>query len=64
MGLGAKPWIIGEASYNDGPEAAALTQAQQGLGNTVYYLTQWPLYFPSGDANPPLSYYEYSSRGW
>jgi hypothetical protein len=64
MGLGAKPWIIGEASYNDGAEAAALTQAQQGLGNTVYYLTQWPLYFPSGDANPPLSYYEYSSRGW
>jgi hypothetical protein len=36
-------WIIGEAFYNDAVEAQGLQSAIQSTGQTVFYLTQWPL---------------------
>ncbi|MGA1985867.1 MAG: hypothetical protein ABSG72_06320 [Candidatus Sulfotelmatobacter sp.] len=37
------PWIIGEAFYDDAAEAAAQRQEADSTGQTVLYLTQWPL---------------------
>jgi hypothetical protein len=36
-------WIIGEAWYNDAAEAKSLRQEITSTGQTVLYLTQWPL---------------------
>jgi hypothetical protein len=36
-------WIIGEAFYNDPQAAREFKQAIQETGQTVFFLTQWPL---------------------
>jgi hypothetical protein len=43
QGYQAVPWVIGEAYYNDAAEAASLRQEANSSGQTVLYLTQWPL---------------------
>jgi hypothetical protein len=43
QGYQGVPWIIGEAFYNDAAEAAAQRQEANSTGQTVLYLTQWPL---------------------
>jgi len=43
QGYGSVSWIIGEAFYNDAAEAGALRQEADSTGQTVLYLTQWPI---------------------
>ncbi len=62
-------WIIGEAFYNDAEEAAALRQEIQATGQTVLYLTQWPVTAdrscsPDVNVAPPLDFSNYQANGF
>lgn len=60
-------WILGEAYYNDPAQADALNQGIAQTGQTVFYLTQWPLSYGSTCSDVdvvPLNYGSYSSRGF
>lgn len=62
-------WIIGEAYYNDAVEAASLRQQITLTGQTVLYLTQWPLASgpscsPDVNVAPPASFANYQAKGF
>ncbi|MGC2637071.1 MAG: hypothetical protein WA294_07815 [Acidobacteriaceae bacterium] len=62
-------WIIGEAYYNDAAEAASLRQQITSTGQTVLYLTQWPLTSgqscsPDVDVAPAANFANYQARGF
>jgi hypothetical protein len=62
-------WIIGEAYYNDVAEAASLRQQVTSTGQTVLYLTQWPLTSgtscsPDVNVAPPLAFSNYQAKGF
>ena len=67
QGYQGVPWIIGEAFYNDADEASALRQEINNTGQTVLYLTQWPV---SADRNcspdvnvaPPADFSNYQAQ--
>lgn len=62
-------WIIGEAWYNDAVEAKSLRQEVSSTGQTVLYLTEWPLTFNEScstavNVAPPLSFSNYQAQGF
>ena len=62
-------WIIGEAYYNDAAEAASLRQQITSTGQTVLYLTQWPLTSgpgcsPDVTVAPPADFSNYQAKGF
>ena len=61
-------WIIGEAFYNDSTAASGIQRAITSTGQTVFYLTQWPLARGASCADvsvaPPSGYSNYSSKGF
>jgi len=67
QGYQGVPWVIGEAYYNDATEAPALRQAVNSTGQTVQYLTQWPVTSDlscSTDVNvaPPADFSNYQAQ--
>jgi hypothetical protein len=69
QGYQGVPWIIGEAYYNDAAEAAAQRAEATATGQTVLYLTQWPLTASESCSNavnvaPPVSFSNYSLQGF
>lgn len=68
QGYQGVPWVIGEAYYNDAAEAASLRQAVNSTGQTVQYLTQWPITSTSScsDVNvaPPLLFSNYQAQNF
>ena len=62
-------WIIGEAYYNDAAEAASLRQQIAGTGQTVLFLTQWPLTSgpscsPDVNVAPPVNFANYQAKAF
>ena len=62
-------WIIGEAYYNDAAEAASLRQQITTTGQTVLFLTQWPLTSgtscsPDVNVAPPANFANYQAKGF
>jgi hypothetical protein len=68
QGYQAVPWVIGEAYYNDGAEASSLRQAVNSTGQTVQYLTEWPLTSARNcqdvDVAPPLLFSNYQAQNF
>jgi hypothetical protein len=69
QGYAGVNWIIGEAYYNDAAEAASLRQQATSTGQTVLYLTQWPLTSgqscsPDVNVAPPLAFANYQAKGF
>lgn len=69
QGYSGVDWIIGEAYYNDAAEATSLRQEITITGQTVLYLTQWPLTSGpscSTDVNvaPPANFANYQAKGF
>jgi hypothetical protein len=69
QGYAGVNWIIGEAYYNDVAEAASLRQQVTSTGQTVLYLTQWPLTSgtscsPDVNVAPPLAFSNYQAKGF
>jgi hypothetical protein len=71
LGLGTRPWIIGEALYNDSREADELAAALPQYGVRLLYLLQWPLSRsePCRGQNPgydavPIEFAAYHSLGF
>jgi hypothetical protein len=69
QGYQGVPWIIGEAYYNDAAEAAAQRQAANSTGQTVLYLTQWPVTSDGScstavNVAPPASFSNYQAQGF
>lgn len=69
QGYAGVNWIIGEAYYNDAAEAASLRQQATSTGQTVLYLTQWPLTSgpscsPDVNVAPPLAFTNYQAKGF
>jgi len=67
QGYQGVPWVIGEAYYNDAAEASSLRQAIDSTGQTVLYLTQWPVTSDlacSTDVNvaPPTDFSNYQAQ--
>ena len=67
QGYQGVPWVIGEAYYNDAAEASSLRQAIDSTGQTVLYLTQWPVTSDracSTDVNvaPPADFSNYQAQ--
>ncbi len=67
QGYQGVPWIIGEAFYNDAAEAAALRQEINSTGQTVLYLTQWPVTAdrtcsPDVNVAPPADFSNYQAQ--
>ena len=67
QGYQGVPWIIGEAFYNDAAEAAALRQEINSTGQTVLYLTQWPVTSdrdcsPDVNVAPPADFSNYQAQ--
>jgi hypothetical protein len=67
QGYQGVPWIIGEAFYNDATEAAALRQEINSTGQTVLYLTQWPVTAdrncsPDVNVAPPADFSNYQAQ--
>jgi hypothetical protein len=63
------PWVIGEAYYNDATEAAALRQSITATGQTVEYLTQWPVTSdlncdPNVNVAPPADFSNYIAQSF
>jgi hypothetical protein len=65
-GFKGKPWILGEAYYNDATEAPQLRQQIDATGQPVYFLTQWPLTSAMTcqqvDVAPPADFSNYISN--
>lgn len=65
-GFSGKPWILGEAYYNDATEASQLRQQIDATGQPVYFLTQWPLTSAMSCSNvdvaPPVDFSNYLSN--
>lgn len=60
-------WILGEAFYNDPVQADTLNQSIAQTGQTIFYLTQWPLTYQRSCADVdvvPLDFSNYLSRGF
>ena len=62
-------WIIGEAYYNDATEAASLRQQITSTGQTVLFLTQWPLTSgpscsPDVNVAPPVNFANYQAKAF
>ena len=69
QGYQGVPWVIGEAYYNDATEAAALRQAVNSTGQTVQYLTQWPVTSdlscsPDVNVAPPADFSNYQAQNF
>ena len=69
QGYAGTDWIIGEAYYNDAAEAASLRQQVTSTGQTVLYLTQWPLTSgascsPDVNVAPPTNFANYQAKGF
>lgn len=68
QGYNGVPWIIGEAYYNDATEAVSLRQAVNSTGQTVQYLTEWPLTSAQNcadvDVAPPLLFSNYQAQNF
>ena len=69
QGYAGVDWIIGEAYYNEAAEAASLRQQITVTGQTVLYLTQWPLTAgescsPDVDVAPPANFANYQAKGF
>ena len=69
QGYAGVGWIIGEAYYNDAAEAASLRQQITTTGQTVLYVTQWPLTSgpscsPDVDVAPPANFANYQAKGF
>jgi hypothetical protein len=67
QGYQGVPWIIGEAFYNDAAEAAAQRQEANSTGQTVLYLTQWPLTSDEScstavNVTPPADFSNYQAQ--
>jgi hypothetical protein len=66
QGYAGTIWIIGEAYYNDAAEAASLRQQVTSTGQSVLYLTKWPLTSTStcADVNiaPPADFANYQAQ--
>jgi hypothetical protein len=67
QGYQGVPWIIGEAFYNDAIEAAALHQEVTSTGQTVLYLTEWPVTSdrtcsPDVNVAPPVDFSNYQAQ--
>ena len=67
QGYQGVPWIIGEAFYNDATEASALRQEINSTGQTVLYLTQWPVTAdrncsPDVNVAPPGDFSNYQAQ--
>lgn len=67
MGL-SQGWIIGESFYNDPVAANNLRRAIDATGQTVFFLTQWPLTrsrrCSDVDVAPPSGFDNYSVQGF
>lgn len=68
-GLGDMVWVIGESYYDDAVAARALAEAMTATGQSVFYLTQWPLLRgatcdPDVSAAPPVDFSNYSRFGF
>jgi hypothetical protein len=61
-------WVIGETYYNDPTNSSDLWNAEQAMGNTVFWLAQWPLdrakTCSQVDVAPPLAFSNYLANGW
>ena len=60
-------WIVGEAYYNDASQASVLNQAVAQTGQTIFYLTQWPLTYnhQCSDVDVvPLDFSNYHANGF
>jgi hypothetical protein len=69
QGYQGVPWIIGEAYYNDAAEAAAQRQEVNSTGQTVLYLTQWPVTADGTcstavNVAPPANFSNYQAQGF
>jgi hypothetical protein len=69
QGYQGVPWVIGEAYYNDTTEAMALRQAITSTGQTVQYLTQWPVTSdlncdPNVNVAPPADFSNYIDQNF
>lgn len=67
QGYQGVPWVIGEAYYNDAPEAMALRQSITSTGQSVLYLTQWPVTSdlncdPNVNVAPPADFSNYIAQ--
>jgi len=66
QGYQGVPWVIGEAYYNDEAEATSLRQAINSTGQTVQYLTEWPITSNSScsdvDVAPPALFSNYQAQ--
>jgi len=66
QGYQGVPWIIGEAYYNDEGEAVSLRKAASSTGQTVRYLTEWPLTSAQNcrdvDVAPPATFSNYKAQ--
>lgn len=68
-GLGALPWVVAEAYYDDAGAAHAVAQAMTASGHSILYLTQWPLRRdracnPEVNVAPPLEYGNWARLGF
>ncbi len=62
-------WIIGEAWYNDAIEAKSLRQEINSTGQTVLYLTEWPLTSNEScstavNVAPPVNFANYQAQSF
>ncbi len=62
MGL-SQQWIVGEASYDDSTEAAALSSLDSA-NQKINFLCQWPLNTSGASVPPPLVYNNYLAYGY
>lgn len=68
QGYQGVPWIVGEAFYNDEAEATSLRQAAISSGQTIQYLTEWPLTPAQNctdvDVAPPAAFKNYQAHNF
>ncbi len=67
-GLASVPWLITESYYDDAAAARAFSEAMTITGQSVLFLTQWPLRRVSAcndvDVAPPVDYSNYRPAGF
>jgi hypothetical protein len=62
-GQSSKPWIIGEASYNDPSEASELQSLDFTKGH-ILFLLEWPQDNTGPVVDPPFIFTNYALNGW
>ena len=68
-GMGHLPWVIAESYYDDAVAAQGIAEAMTATGQSVLYLTQWPLQRAPACSSgvtvaPPVDYSAYAGFGF